>query len=284
MKEKYTILMSVYYKECPEYLKVSIESILAQTIQPYQIIIIKDGKLTEELDQVIAEYEEKNKGLFKIIEFESNKGLGEALRIGIDASETELIARMDSDDYSVPDRCEKQLECFKKNPKLEVVGSFEAEFTKSLDKVTSIHRVPETHKEIKKFMRKRCALLHPTVMYKKSSVLQSGSYRTVPLYEDYDLFVRMVIENNAYSYNIQENLYYIRTSEDFFKRRGGVKYMKTVLRFKWNQFIKGNMSLLDFSISGIGQAIVCLLPNSLRRLFYMKLLRNNSHEEGISDE
>ena len=273
MKEKYTILMSVYYKERPEYLKISIDSILAQTIQPYQIIIIKDGKLTLELDQVVSDYVNKYENLFKVIELEYNKGLGEALRVGIDAAETELIARMDSDDYSVPERCERQLECFKKNPELKVVGSFEAEFIENLDNVIAIHRVPETHKEIKQFMRKRCALLHPTVMYKKSAVLECGSYRTVPLYEYYDLFVRMVLENDAYSYNIQENLYYIRTSEDFFKRRGGVKYMRTVLWFKWNQFSKGNMSLLDFGISGVGQAVVCLLPNSLRKLFYMKILR-----------
>ena len=137
----------------------------------------------------------------------------------------------------------------------------------------SVHRVPETHDEITKFMRRRCAILHPTVMYKKSAVIRSGNYHSVPLYEDYDLFARMVLEYNVRSYNIQENLYYIRTSEEFFKRRGGLKYARTVLNFKWNQHKKGYMSLTDFCISGLGQAFVCVLPNTLRKAVYLKLLR-----------
>lgn len=111
------------------------------------------------------------------------------------------------------------------------------------------------------------------VMYKKSAVLKSGNYQSVLLYEDYDLFARMVLEYHIKSYNIPEPLYYIRTSEDFFKRRGGIKYAKTVLKFKWGQYRKGYMSLMDFCISGLGQAFVCVLPNSLRKIFYMKFLR-----------
>ncbi len=88
-----------------------------------------------------------------------------------------------------------------------------------------------------------------------------------------ELFARMVLEYHIKSYNIPEPLYYIRTSEDFFKRRGGIKYAKTVLKFKWGQYRKGYMSLMDFCISGLGQAFVCVLPNSLRKSFYMKFLR-----------
>ena len=113
----------------------------------------------------------------------------------------------------------------------------------------------------------------PLFMYKKSAVLKSGNYQSVLLYEDYDLFARMVLEYHIKSYNIPEPLYYIRTSEDFFKRRGGIKYAKTVLKFKWGQYRKGYMSLMDFCISGLGQAFVCVLPNSLRKSFYMKFLR-----------
>lgn len=93
------------------------------------------------------------------------------------------------------------------------------------------------------------------------------------MYEDYDLFSRMVLEYNIKTYNIQKSLYYIRTSPDFYKRRGGIRYAGTVLRFKWNQHVKGYMSLTDFIISGLGQAGVSILPNSLRKLFYMKVLR-----------
>ena len=213
----YTVLMSVYIKEKAEYLKLSIQSMLDQTVPPDEFILVKDGPLTTELDAVVDYYNQKYPGLFTIISNETNLGLGPALAKGIVTSRNELIARMDSDDISEKTRCEKQLLAFEKDTDLEMVGSFEAEFIGEKDNVVSIHRVPETHSDIAKFMRRRCAILHPTVMYKKSAVIRSGNYHSVPLYEDYDLFARMVLEYNVRSYNIQENLYYIRTSEDAYK-------------------------------------------------------------------
>lgn len=270
---KYTVLMSVYYKEKPEYLSLSIESMLNQTVKPDEFIIVKDGPLTTELDEVINNFVTAYPKTFNIIVNETNLGLGPALAKGIENSKNELIARMDSDDYVVSTRCERQLKKFREDPKLGMVGSYEAEFVDDIDNVISIHRVPSENDEIERFMHRRCSVLHPTVMYKKSAVLKSGNYQSVLLYEDYDLFARMVLEYHIKSYNIPEPLYYIRTSEDFFKRRGGIKYAKTVLKFKWGQYRKGYMSLMDFCISGLGQAFVCVLPNSLRKIFYMKFLR-----------
>ena len=270
---KYTVLMSVYYKEKPEYLSLSIESMLNQTVKPDEFIIVKDGSLTTELDEVINNFVTAYPKMFNIIVNETNLGLGPALAKGIENSKNELIARMDSDDYAVSTRCERQLDKFREDPKLGMVGSYEAEFVDTVDNVISIHRVPSENDEIERFMHRRCSVLHPTVMYKKSAVLKSGNYQSVLLYEDYDLFARMVLEYHIKSYNIPEPLYYIRTSEDFFKRRGGIKYAKTVLKFKWGQYRKGYMSSMDFCISGLGQAFVCVLPNSLRKSFYMKFLR-----------
>lgn len=270
---KYTVLMSVYYKEKPEYLSLSIESMLNQTVKPDEFIIVKDGSLTTELDEVINNFVTAYPEMFNIIVNETNLGLGPALAKGIENSKNELIARMDSDDYAVSTRCERQLDKFREDPKLGMVGSYEAEFVDTVDNVISIHRVPSENDEIERFMHRRCSVLHPTVMYKKSAVLKSGNYQSVLLYEDYDLFARMLLEYHIKSYNIPEPLYYIRTSEDFFKRRGGIKYAKTVLKFKWGQYRKGYMSSMDFCISGLGQAFVCVLPNSLRKSFYMKFLR-----------
>ncbi|MDF2907931.1 MAG: putative glycosyltransferase [Herbinix sp.] len=276
MTEKYSVLMSVYYKEKTEYLKLSIQSMLDQTIKADEFIVVKDGPLTEELDTVIDEFVTQNPGLFTIIVNSTNLGLGPALLKGVIASKNELIARMDSDDYVVPDRCEKQLRYFENDPELGMVGSYEAEFIDTIDNVVSIHKEPETNQEIYNFMRRRCAVLHPTVIFKKSEVIRAGNYQETSyyaVYEDYDLFARMIFDAKVRCYNVQETLYYIRTSEDFYERRGGSKYAKTVLRFKWHLFQKGHMSLVDFCISGLGQAFVCVLPNKLRKAFYMKVLR-----------
>lgn len=270
---EYSVLMSVYYKENPQYLNLSIESMLNQTISPNEFVLVEDGPLTSELEKVIEKHVSNNPNLFKIIKNKENLGLGLSLKKGINAAKNEWIARMDSDDYSIPTRCEQQLQFIEKNPEYEMVGSFESEFIDTINNVVSIHKVPKKAEQIKQFMHRRCAVLHPTVMYKKSAVIRSGNYRNVPLYEDYDLFSRMVLEYNIKTYNIQKSLYYIRTSPDFYKRRGGIKYAKTALNFKASLYKNGYTSLSDFVISGFGQAFVCVLPNRLRKLFYERILR-----------
>lgn len=271
--EKYSVLMSVYYKERPEWLSISIESMLAQTVPADEFVIIKDGELTQELEQILDEYKKKYPQLFNIIGLKNNVGLGPALEFGIKECKNELIARMDSDDYSSPNRCQKQLEIFEKYSDYDAVGSYEIEFEDELNNIIAIHRVPESSEDIYEFMKRRCALLHPTIMYKKSTIITCGNYRDVPLYEDYDLFMRLVVQNKAKCYNIPEPLYYLRINSDFFKRRGGISYMRTAIKFKKNQYKKGYMSLTDFLVSAGSQAIVCLLPNKTRRWVYLKFLR-----------
>lgn len=272
MNLRYSILMSVYYKEKPEWLDLSIKSMLNQTVKSDDFVIVKDGPLSKELDEVIEKYRRSYPDVFNVVSLKNNIGLGPALAVGIKECKNELIARMDSDDYSLPNRCEKQLKCFEINPNLDVVGCFESEFINKIDNVISIHKVPETSKEIDKFMRRRCGILHPTVIYKKSAVLKCGNYNDVPLYEDYDLFIRMM-KNSCKSYNIQQSLYFIRINEDFYKRRGGIRYAKTVLSFKRSQYKDGYFSLKDYLVSGWGQAIVCLMPNFVRIFIYKNLLR-----------
>ncbi len=270
---KYTVLMSVYHKEKPEYLRTSVNSMLNQTVPPDEFIIVKDGPLSPGLDEVIDEFVSEHPGLFTVITNEVNLGLGPSLAKGVAASGNELIARMDSDDYSAADRCEKQLAKFMENPQLGIVGSYGAEFIESVDHIVSVHKLPAENQEIEKMMHRRCAILHPTVIFRKSAVLKSGNYHPVLLYEDYDLFSRMVLEQHIISCNIPEPLYFVRTSSDFFKRRGGIRYAKTALRFKWRQYKKGYMTMEDFCISGLGQAFVCILPNAFRKAFYLKFLR-----------
>lgn len=270
---KYSILMSVYYKEKPIWLKESIESMLSQTTMAEEFFIIKDGPLTKELDAVINSYAEKYPQLFTILALEKNIGLGPALAEGVKNCRNEIIIRMDSDDYSVPERCEKLLTELEKHPECGIIGSFEVEFCDDMNNPVAIHRVPESSEQICSFMRRRCALLHPTVLYKKSVILDCDNYHDVRLYEDYDLFMRAVLQYNIKCYNIQENLYYIRINDAFFERRGGITYMKTAIKFKWSQYKEGYMSVRDFLISAGGQSIVCLLPNKMRKWVYLNFLR-----------
>lgn len=271
--DKYSVLMSVYYKENPLWLRESIESMLSQTVSADEFFLVKDGPLTQELEDVINEYAEKFPELFTILPLEYNVGLGPALAEGVKNCRNEIIIRMDSDDYSVPERCEKLLSVLNEHPEYGIIGSFEVEFESDKENPVSVHRVPETSDDIYAFMKRRCAILHPTVLYRKSVVIGCGNYRDVKLYEDYDLFLRVVLEHGIKCYNIQENLYYIRVNDAFFTRRGGVSYMKTAVSFKYNQFRKGYISFKDFFVSAGASAIVALMPNKMRKAFYLKFLR-----------
>lgn len=275
MQEKYSVLMSVYYKENPEWLKYSIDSMLNQTIKPDEFVLVEDGPLTDELDKVIDEFEKNNKDLFKIIKLSINGGLGPALERGINECKNEFIARMDSDDYSVPNRIEKQFEIFEKYPDLGLVGSNVDEFEGDITRVNCHVILPEFQDDIYKFSKKRCPFRHPTLLYKKNAVLNAGNYREFYLCEDYDLYVRM-LRSGCKCYNIQEPLVFMRVGSDFYKRRGGWKYMNTILKFKNEQLKIGYFSLGDYLKSTIPHIIVCLIPNKLRDYVYRNLLRKKA--------
>ena len=276
-KSNYSVLMSVYYKEKPEWLKESIASMINQTILTNDFVIVKDGKLTKELDDVISEYCNQYPDIFHIVELEENQGLGPALAKGIHYCKNEIIARMDSDDISVKDRCEKQLNKFEKDKNIDIIGSNIAEFIGNIDNVQAYRILPETDEEIKTFARRRNPFGHPSIMFKKSKVLEAGNYRPCYLCEDYDMWIKM-IEKGANCYNFQEVLVYMRIGEDFYKRRGGIKYLKSILRFKKEQYQKGFFSRKDYIISSGAHIIICLLPNIIREVFYKKVLRRKKSE------
>lgn len=270
--DNYSVLMGVYYKENPEWLKKSIQSMLSQTIVTNDFVIIKDGKLTKELDEIISEYCKQYPDIFNIVELAENQGLGPALAIGIKKCKNELIARMDSDDISIKDRCEKQLKIFKENPDIDIIGSNIAEFIDDIDNIQAYRILPEHDNEIKKYAKRRNPFGHPSVMLKKSKVLEAGNYRSYYLCEDYDMWIRM-IQKDAHCYNIQEILVYMRIGEDFYKRRGGIKYLKSILKFKKEQYKNGFYSKEDYIISSGTHLIICLVPNVIREFFYKKVLR-----------
>ncbi len=269
--ENYSVLMSVYYKDNPDWLVESIESILKQTIKTDDFVIIEDGKLTDALENVIKEYEKKYPKIFNVIRIQDNQGLGPALAIGVNNCKNTYIARMDSDDISLHNRIEKELEIINKYD-VDIVGSNIAEFIERIENIKAIRKLPEDDTAIKKFAKRRNPFGHPSVMINKEKVLEAGNFRNYYLCEDYDMWIRM-IEKNAKCYNIQENLVFMRINEDFYKRRGGIKYLKSILTFKKEQYKKGFFGFKDYFISSGASIVTCLCPNFLRELIYKKFLR-----------
>jgi glycosyltransferase involved in cell wall biosynthesis len=208
---KYSVLMSVYFKEIPEYFIQSIESMLNQSIVPDEIVIVKDGPLTSELEDVIKYYGNYKPELFKFVTLEKNMGLGLALNEGLKQCKNELVARMDTDDISVVNRCELQLIEFELNPNLILIGAQTLEFENDIKNVWSSRTVPISNKDIIKFSKRRSPFNHPTVMFKKTPVLIIGGYSGLSRKEDLDLFIRIIIEGYECK-NLNQFLLYYRVN------------------------------------------------------------------------
>jgi len=272
-KPTYSVIMSIYEKVNTEHLKISIESILNQTYMPTEFIIVKDGKLTNELEDMLVTYDKAYPKLFNFIVFEENSGPGIAYKEAIPKCNNDYIMIMDSDDYAVPTKLEIQMTYLAEHPEVDVLGSNAVEFINTTDNIISQRNMPESHEEIIKFAAGRCPVVQPTAVLKKSAVIKAGGYQSLRIAEDYDLYIRM-IQNDAKFHNLQEVLIYVRTSEDFFKRRGGIKYTKDILSFKHKHYKSGFFSLKQFIITGGASAVVTLMPNFVRGFIYKKFLRN----------
>lgn len=266
-QKKYSVLMSLYKKENPEYLRIAIDSMLKQTVAPDEIVLVEDGPLTDELYAVLDDYP-----ILHRIKNEKNLGLGLALNIGLKECRNELVARMDTDDCSKPERCEKQLQRFLEKPYLAIVGSHIDEFVDDISNVISQRIVPTTSEEIYKFAKKRSAFNHPTVMYSKTSVLENNGYADLKRNQDVDLFGRMQF-NGYKAENIDEALLWFRSSDELAKRRKSWQntwsYIATIREF-WKM---GYSSFIDYAIVGIAQTGMYLMPIKLQNYIYKNFLR-----------
>lgn len=272
MGKQYSVLMSVYYKEKSEYLQQSMESILHQTIPASDFVLVCDGPLTPELDSVIEKMQQQFGPVLHVYRLKENGGLGKALNAGLEQCTCELVARMDSDDVSRPDRCEKQLQIFAEHPEYSLVSGIVEEFDGNIHYVTGRRVVPETQEEIIQFAKKRNPFNHPCIMYKKSAVQAVGSYQDFYLLEDYYLWIRM-LQKGYLGYNIQEPLLWMRAGSAMYKRRGGWKYVESQIQLFHYMETIGFISLRQYLLQSILRIEVSLLPNSFRKLLFMKFLR-----------
>ena len=264
--------MSLYNKEKPEYLRKSIESMLNQTATPDEIVVVKDGPLTNELDKVLDDYSRRYPRIIKMVISERNIGLGLALNLGLRNCKNELIARMDTDDISLPTRCECQIKAFQNDESITIVGTMIDEFFENPNDVISSRIVPTSHNEIYEFAKRRSAFNHPTVMYKKSEVLECGGYSDLRRNQDVDLFGRMLYSGYK-AMNISESLLLFRSNADLSKRRRSWEntrsYITTIYRLKRIGFSK----LDDFVLVCIGQIVMFLCPLRMQNWLYKKFLR-----------
>lgn len=265
-----SVLMSVYHKEQPTYLKLAIDSMLAQTLSPAEVLIVEDGPLTPELCAVLDGYADNP--LVRRLPLKENVGLGLAMKTGVENCRFPFIARMDSDDYSLPERLRLQRAAFEEHPELDVLGTQMEEFVDEPDKVIAVRRVPLEHEAILRFQKMRSAFNHISVMLRKEAVLRAGNYEDAPYMEDDVLWANM-FQKGCRAANLEQSLVKARVSSGMYDRRGGFLYFRAYKAARKTMMRRGQISYFEYLSSSLAQLAVALMPQALRKLIYMKILR-----------
>ena len=268
---EFSVLIPIYKKEEPKHLRECFDSLFSQTLPATEIVLVEDGPLTSELDDIIAKSQQNHPEL-KTIKLPENGGIGHALNEGLKYCTYDLVARMDADDICKPDRFETQVNFMKTHPEYDIVGSWADEFSDSISNILSTRKLPEDHEAIIQFGKKRNPMNHPTVMFRHQAVKAAGYYIHSPQVEDYDLWVRMMLRGSKF-YNIQRSLLYFRMSDDFARRRGGWNYSRREIPLQISFYKKGYISWGRMVLNIAIRTIIRMLPSQWRRKIYLRLLR-----------
>lgn len=273
----FTVLMSVYHNDKPEYVRRAVESVTSnQVLPPNEIVIIVDGRVPNDLSELLDDYQSSETYNFSIIRLPENKGLGNALRIGVEAAKYEIIARMDSDDVSHPDRFSKQIAYLEAHPECDVVGGQISEFIGDESNIVGKREVPCTNREILMWLKGRCPFNHMSVTMLRSRVIAVGNYLDWHFNEDYYLWIRMAEAGYNFA-NLPDTLVNVRVGKEMYARRGGWKYFKSEKGLQ-DYMLKNNViSFPRYTYNVLGRfAIQVLFPNKLRAFVFKKLFRKKN--------
>lgn len=262
--DKFSVLMSLYHKENPNYLRESLDSIFQNMTPPDQVVLVLDGPIGEELMDVVSEY----KALYRSLDVypqEVNRGLSTALNIGLEKCRNDIVFRMDTDDKCFSNRFDRVLAEYESHPELELVGSF----AMMMDEEGVLIRCMSAPTSQKEIYRKvwTCPFIHPTVSFKKSALLKVGSYNpnSGPRQDDYELWFRCV-EHGLKCKNIEEPLLYYRFFKDSVARNNlqvGWWRAKVGLRGSWR------CKCSPIAYIGVCYPLVrACMPSFIRELMY----------------
>ncbi|HFI0054600.1 TPA: glycosyltransferase [Streptococcus suis] len=269
--EKFSLLMSVYDGETPEFLEEAFQSLLQSTILPDQIVMVLDGPISHNLQAILEKYE-KEFTHFTKVSLETNQGLGVALAVGVEACQYDLIARFDCDDILLPNRFQLQLDYFERHAELDLLGGQILEFSATNE--FGQRRVPVDQDTIVTFAKKRNPFNHMTVMFRKTAIMAAGNYIPLKGYEDYYLWLRL-LKAGARVANLPDVLVRARVGSGFSTRRGGSKYLlqtiQAISRFEKEGLLSKSSALYRV----LSHSLIILLPTGCREFLYRTILRRN---------
>lgn len=273
MMDNYSVLTTLYKNDNPTFLRQSIDSMIVQSIRTNDYVIVEDGPITKELEQVLEDYCSQY-DFFHIVKLEENGGLGAALRAGIKECKNELVARLDADDLSVPERCELQLREFERDFELAIVGSDMYEFDEDPQKIKDLKKMPITTEQIYKYGKRRNPFNHSSVMYKKSVIENVGNYSTMRRSQDIELWSKVIFAGYKCK-NINKPLIFFRTDgANRVRRKKKWANVKSDLKIFKQNYEMGYSNLFDYFYVCVYQTAFFLMPERVAEWLYRKLLRS----------
>lgn len=268
----FSVLISVYHRERPQALAAALQSLQSQTLAPAEIVLVKDGPLTDELEGVIARF--TSVLALRIVALPRNVGLARALDAGLAAATQPWVMRFDSDDLCRPDRVAIQARRAARGD-VDLFGGQIAEFDDDPSHSTRGRSVPCTHAEILRFGRRRNPFNHMTVCFRRDDVIAAGGYPAIHLMEDYALWMTLV-SRGARTANCPEVLVDARVGNGMVARRGGLAYVRS----EWR--LQGHLRRLGFKSrpaawrDGLLRSAVFIAPLGLRGAIYSRILRRKT--------
>lgn len=271
---KFSVLIPVYHGTNPNHLEQCLRSIYSQDISPSEIVLVVDNsKDNPELNKVIQNWDHRNNEI-QTISIQTKHSLGYALQIGVKEASNEIIFRMDADDICKSSRFESQISILERDPSIDVLGGYIEEFESDPDAPHAVKKVPTNLKEVCRTARFRCPVNHPSVVFKRSSVLDSGGYRDISMVEDYDLWMRMLY-NGCKITNAPEVLVSVRADTDLYARRGGLEYLLAEIKLYSILYERDQINVLRYIYNIILRLPVRLAPNQVRKKIYKLFLRED---------
>lgn len=257
---KFSVLMSLYHKEKPEWLDLALKSITDdQALKPSEIVMVLDGPVGNELEKVLEKYEHKYPDLFNIVSLPENKGLGNALNIGLKHCKYDIVARMDSDDISSSRRFEIQYQFMMENPDIDVVSAWYSIFNDEPYNIDKNIFSPTRHEGIVKVAKYRSPINHAACMYRKKAVIEVGNYsENFRVMQDYHLWIRMIARGYQFGC-IPKVLYLVRCSE-LSKKRVGLKRLLGQIKIHSLMYKLGNINLLEYSRNIVSRTVCAVTP------------------------
>lgn len=302
----FSLLMAVYGGNSLREVERSVQSsTIEQVLPPSQVVIVRDGPVSDDVQRYLdtlpstmsvwftAEHPDEPVPDVTIVEFDENHGLAHALNVGLAHCTYDIVARCDCDDVSLPNRFSTILPQFvhrsnaahtktESRRPIDVMGSAIREFSGDEDEPGQIRILPAEGDDLERYARMQSPVHHPSVVYRKSAVLDAGGYpEDSGRFEDYMLWERMMLRH-AQFLNVPQPLVLYRTNDAAYERRGGKEMFRDELKLQWRFVRDGFTSPWQFVRNVCLRAVYRIIPTSLRQRAYRTLTSRHNTEIGAT--